>query len=85
LNIAGDEMLVSFFIMLMAMGAFFSLVAAAMAYLITYTEYEKHYNEKRKARLLALESAAFMFVLFMVITLVAACYFGSQAPSVNPS
>jgi len=51
-----------------------------MSYLITYAEYEKHYNEKRRARLLAWESALFMFVWFMVITIIVAYYFGGQVP-----
>lgn len=74
----------SLFVMLTAIGTFFSLAAALMAYLITYTEYEKHFDEKSKARKIALESAAFMFGLFMLITLVVSFYFNSRVPVINP-
>lgn len=75
----------SLFVMLTAIGSFFSVAAGLMAYLITYTEYAKHFDDKSKARRMALESAAFMFGLFMLITLVIAFYFNGRVPVVNPS
>jgi len=66
------------FSMLVVIGAVFSLLAAAMAYLITYAEYEKHFLDKRKPKLMALEAAVIIFVLFMIITIVAAFYFGGH-------
>jgi hypothetical protein len=67
------------FTVLVLIGASFSLIAATMAYLISYTEYVKHFIDKRKPIIMALEAAAIIFALFMVITLIAAFFFGGQA------
>jgi K+-sensing histidine kinase KdpD len=67
------------FTMLVLIGAMFSLIAAIMAYLISYLEYEKHFiDNKGKARLMSLQAAVVIFVFFMVITIVAAFFFGGQ-------
>jgi hypothetical protein len=72
------------FTLLFIIGASFSLIAAAMAYLISYTEYVKHFIDKRNPIIMALEAAAIIFALFMVITLIAAFCFSGQAAG-NPS
>jgi len=72
-------MQVNSFLILIVIGAAFSLLAAAMAYLISYTEYEQHFLDKRKPKLMSLEAAALIFVLFMVITIVAVYFFGGIA------
>jgi TRAP-type C4-dicarboxylate transport system permease large subunit len=79
------EMQTNLFIMLVIIGAVLSLMAAAMAYLISYAEYEKHFVDKWKPKVMALEAAAVIFLLFMVITLVAAFYFGGSSFVANPS
>ena len=71
--------------MLVIIGAVLSLMASAMAYLISYAEYEKHFVDKWKPKVMALEAAAIIFVLFMVITLVAAFYFGGPAFVASPA
>jgi hypothetical protein len=42
-----------------------------MAFLITYNEYAKHYREKRKAVLAALQTALVTFFFFCTLSLVA--------------
>jgi len=46
-----------------------SLLAAAMAFLITYGEYAHHYPNKRDVLKAALEAAGFTFVFFLVLGL----------------
>ena len=48
-------------------GIIFSPLAALMAFLITYSEYSKHYVEKRTPMLMSLRSALFTFVFFMLL------------------
>jgi uncharacterized membrane protein len=73
------------FTLLFIIGASFSLIAAVMAYLISYTEYVKHFIDKRKPIIMALEAAAVIFALFMVISIVIAFFFGGSAITQNPS
>ncbi len=73
------------FLLLVIMGAAFSLIAAIMAFLISYTEYEKHFiDNKGKAMLMSLEAAAVIFALFMVVTVVAAFFFGGASVNHSP-
>lgn len=72
-------MQISLFTLLLIIGAAFSLFAAAMAFLISYAEYVKHFIDKRKPIIMALEAAAVVFALFLVISLIIAFYFGSTA------
>ena len=44
--------------------------AAMMAFLISYQEYLRHFPDKSRARLMALQSALFTFLFFVVIGLV---------------
>ncbi|MDI6864480.1 MULTISPECIES: hypothetical protein [Thermodesulfovibrio] len=45
----------------------FSIIAAVMVYLITYNEYMHHYTTKKEPRKIALETAIFTFVFFIVV------------------
>jgi len=49
----------------------FAFLASIMAFLITYNEYAKHYREKRKAVLAALQTALVTFFFFCTLSLVA--------------
>lgn len=49
-------------------GTAIGLFAGLMAFLITYEEYLHHYQEKERPLRLALEAAAFTFVVFLVLT-----------------
>jgi len=69
------------FVAIILIGSFFSLTAAVMAFLITLNEYQKHYIDKVKPRLMALETAAVFFGLFMVISVVTAWYFAGKIGS----
>jgi len=66
------------FAAMVLIGLFFSLTAAVMAFLITLNEYQKHYIDKVKPRLMALETAAVFFGLFMAISIAIAWYFGRR-------
>jgi hypothetical protein len=44
----------------------FSLIAALMAYLITYEEYRRHFPERRRAVLESLKTAAVTLLFFLV-------------------
>ena len=46
-----------------------SVLAAIMAFLITYGEYEHHYPDKRKVLKTALEAAIFTLVVFLALGL----------------
>ena len=56
---------------LLPIGAMFAFLASIMAFLITYNEYAKHYREKRKAVLAALQTALVTFFFFCTLSLVA--------------
>jgi len=49
--------------------AVFSPLAALMAFLIFYDEYEHHYADKRKASKAAFEAAIFTLVFFLALGL----------------
>jgi len=46
----------------------FAIIAALMAYLITYSEWAHHYPTKKEPRKHALEMAIFTLIFFAVIT-----------------
>lgn len=50
-------------------GVIFGLLAALMAYLITYNEWLHHYPSKKEPRKIALEAAVFTFIIFLVLSL----------------
>jgi len=45
----------------------FALIAAVMAYLITYNEWMHHYPTKKEPRKMALEAAIFTLIFFVVV------------------
>jgi len=59
------------------LGIILSMIAATMAFLITFSEYEKHFPEQRgKIWKMAFESAAVFFLFFTAITVTIAFVFG---------
>lgn len=50
-------------------GAIFSPLAGAMAFLITYEEYKHHYIDKKEPIRASLRASAFAFLVFMLISL----------------
>ena len=68
---------------LLPIGAMFAFLASIMAFLITYNEYAKHYREKRKAVLAALQTALVTFFFFCTLSLVAGlvldCVLGARS------
>jgi uncharacterized membrane protein SpoIIM required for sporulation len=55
-----------------SLGAVFALLASAMAFLISWQEYSRHFHDRKKALRLALRSAAVAFLFFAVLAVVAA-------------
>jgi len=51
-------------------GAVFSVLAATIAYLVTYKEEEHHYSNKKEAQKRAFQMAIFTFVFFFALMLV---------------
>jgi H+/Cl- antiporter ClcA len=51
-------------------GIIFGLLAALMAYLITYNEWTHHYPTKKEPRKIALETAILTFVFFFSLSLI---------------
>jgi len=51
-------------------GLTFSPIAAIMAFLIAYNEYQHHYSTKIKPRKMALEVAIVTFVFFLVLSII---------------
>jgi hypothetical protein len=45
----------------------FALIAAVMAYLISYDEWTHHYSTKKEPRKIALEAAIFTLIFFTAI------------------
>ena len=45
----------------------FALIAAVMAYLISYNEWMHHYPTKKEPRKMALEAAVFTLIIFIAI------------------
>jgi purine-cytosine permease-like protein len=70
--------------LILLIGLIFSLIAAIMAYLTTYAEYERHFPDRRKARNIALESAVVFFIFFVILTIALAVVFGNGLPSLKP-
>ncbi|HET6401562.1 MAG TPA: hypothetical protein VFH95_09205 [Candidatus Kapabacteria bacterium] len=52
-------------------GLLFSPLAAAAAFLISYSEYSRHYVHKRPAIMMSLRTALMAFVFFMALALIA--------------
>jgi hypothetical protein len=50
-------------------GGGFGALAGLMAFLITYEEYARHYIDKRSPWIMALQSALFTFVVFLVLVI----------------
>jgi len=65
------------FTMLFVIGTSFSLIAAVMAFLISYEEYRKHFIDRRKTLAMSLQSAAVIMVFFVVVTLIIAFVFSN--------
>ena len=55
--------------MFLAIGVLFGLIAALMAYLITYNEWIRHYPTKKEPRAMALKAAIITFVFFLVLAI----------------
>lgn len=53
-----------------SIGFVFSPLAALMAFLIAYGEYQHHYPDKAIPRKLALEAAVGTFIFFVVISVI---------------
>ena len=52
-------------------GGVFGFLGALIAYLITYNEWVHHYSTKKEPRKMALETAIFVFVFFLLVSLIA--------------
>jgi hypothetical protein len=52
----------------LTIGLVFSLLAALAAFAISYAEYSRHYTDKRRPLLLSLQTALFVFVVFMALS-----------------
>ncbi len=63
------------FYLLLVIGLTFGTLAALMAYLITYKEWEHHYSSPKIPRRMALETAIFTLLFFLGVTLVLALFF----------
>jgi len=59
----------TFFII--TIGLIFSLVAALMAFLVTYGEYSRHFMAKSRALKISIETASVIFAVFFIITIIA--------------
>jgi hypothetical protein len=53
------------------LGVLFAILASIMAFLITYNEYAKHFEDKRRARRDALRTGLVTFLFFCVLVFVA--------------
>jgi ribose/xylose/arabinose/galactoside ABC-type transport system permease subunit len=60
----------------LSIGIIFAPIAALMAYLITYGEYQHHYSDNKKPRKLAMEAALGTLLLFLFISLVIGWFLG---------
>ena len=61
----------STFFVITAIGLALGLVAALMAFLITYGEYSRHFMTKSRARKISFETAFVVFAVFFIITIIA--------------
>ena len=53
-----------------SLGVLFSFIASIMAFLITYSEYSKHFKEARMAFRVALQTGIVTFLFFCALSLV---------------
>ena len=58
------------FYLLLIIGLIFGSLGALMAYLITYKEWIHHYTSPEIPRKMALETALFTFIFFLVVCLI---------------
>jgi uncharacterized membrane protein SpoIIM required for sporulation len=56
---------------ILPVGALFALLASLMAFLITYNEYARHFEDKRSARREALRTGLVTFLFFCVLIFIA--------------
>jgi hypothetical protein len=63
-----------YFLLLITISVAVSLIAATIAYAVTYSQSRKIFTDKKHVRNAALQSSLYTYVLFMVISLVAALY-----------
>jgi hypothetical protein len=70
-------MTLRFFVLL---GGVFGVLAAVMAYIITFGEYPHHFPDTRMPRKLALETALVTFAVFMLLALLTGVFFGWNTP-----
>ena len=54
----------------LVLGFSFSFIAGLAAFLISYEEYSRHYQDKRKAFLLSVTTAIFAFMVFLVLAII---------------
>ncbi len=54
---------------MLILGTIFSLLSGVSAFLITYHEYEHHYDTQDKPKQLAIQSAFLAFVFFFLLSL----------------
>ncbi len=54
----------------LVLGFSFSFIAGLAAFLISYEEYSRHYQDKRKAFLLSVTTAVFAFMVFLVLAII---------------
>jgi vacuolar-type H+-ATPase subunit I/STV1 len=59
-------------IAIMAIAVIFGFIAAVMAYLISYMEYQRHYIDKRDAKRAAIKTGRFTFGFFIFLGIVLA-------------
>ena len=53
------------------LGVMFAILASVMAFVITYNEYAKHFEDKRRARREALRTGLVTFLFFCALVFVA--------------
>lgn len=61
-------MTLTFFII--TIGLVFSLVAALMAFLVTYGEYSRHFMSKSRALKISFETAFIVLIVFAIIAVI---------------
>ena len=54
----------------LVLGFSFSFIASLAAFLISYEEYSRHYQDKRRAFLLSVTTAIFAFIVFLVLAII---------------
>jgi len=55
-----------------SIGALFSLLASAMAFLISWQEYSHHFHDRKRVLRLSLRTAAVAFLFFVALSVLAA-------------